>query len=151
MTRDDTGTKLLSNPPGKATLNRRAFLATGLAAGTVLSGATARAASPENQAPNVPEWSQYLGASVEDAPYGSPSEFESAARKMPARAKGFRYCPLSTNSSRVCFPSRSRSLAPSNRIKFSPFVIGQQGKDPCIRTGVVWRRTKRGVWRCDGL
>jgi len=62
-----------------APLDRRAFLSGSVAVGVAtgfLAGGPARAASPENLPPKVPEWSQYLGAGVEDTPYGSPSEFE---------------------------------------------------------------------------
>lgn len=64
----------------EAGLARRQFLKAGVAAGTLASAAAlskpARAATPENLPPNIPEWSQYLGPGVEDAPYGMPSPFE---------------------------------------------------------------------------
>ena len=60
-------------------LGRRAFLkggavAAGAAAG--LAGGKALAGNPENLPPHVPDWSKYLGASVDEAPYGVPSEHE---------------------------------------------------------------------------
>ena len=60
------------------TTTRRQFL-TGAAvtAGAVVSGGKAFAeANPENLPPNVADWSRYLGASVDDNPYGMPSTYE---------------------------------------------------------------------------
>jgi len=71
-----------------AALDRRAFLSGSVAVGAsagLLAGTAARAANPENLPPNVPEWSQYLGAGVEDAPYGSPSEFEAEVIRRNVR------------------------------------------------------------------
>jgi sulfane dehydrogenase subunit SoxC len=65
--------------PKSKVLDRRAFLTRGALAGAGVAGLAGRpaaAAGPENLPPNVPEWSRYLGAGVEDAPYGMPSEFE---------------------------------------------------------------------------
>lgn len=61
--------------------SRRNFLRKGaIAAGGVLASTAipsqVSAANPENLPPNVPEWSKVLGAGVDDAPYGKPSEFE---------------------------------------------------------------------------
>lgn len=62
-------------------LDRRRFLRGAAAAGGAVAGASgilpaAAAGNPENQPPNVPEWSKMLGASVVDRPYGNPSPFE---------------------------------------------------------------------------
>ncbi|HCY47987.1 MAG TPA: sulfite dehydrogenase, partial [Alphaproteobacteria bacterium] len=60
------------------TTTRRQFLAGAVvAAGSAAASGRALAeGSPENLPPNVAEWSQYLGASVDEAPYGMPSEYE---------------------------------------------------------------------------
>jgi sulfane dehydrogenase subunit SoxC len=77
------------DPAGRGPLGRRAFLSGGLAAGTTAAGLLAvnpaRAADPANQPPTVPEWSQYLGANVEDAPYGVPSPFEAGVVRRNVR------------------------------------------------------------------
>jgi len=61
-------------------VDRRAFLRGGAAlagaAAAATGGRATLAANPENQPPHVPEWSQYLGVGVDDAPYGVPSEHE---------------------------------------------------------------------------
>jgi len=69
------------NPVPAPRPDRRAFLSGSVAAGAAVAGGLlssrgAVAANPENLPPNVPDWSRSLGASVEDAPYGSPSPFE---------------------------------------------------------------------------
>ena len=61
---------------------RRNFLKAGLgfvggAAATSIAQPLAAAANPANLPPNVPNWSKYLGASVDNAPYGMPSPHES--------------------------------------------------------------------------
>jgi len=62
--------------------DRRRFLRGAAAAGGAAVGAAAgalpavAAGNPENQPPNIPEWSKSLGASVVDRPYGAPSPFE---------------------------------------------------------------------------
>lgn len=63
-------------------VNRRGFLRGGLAlaggaAAGSLAGRGAAAANPDNIAPNVPDWSRYLGQGVDAAPYGMPPESES--------------------------------------------------------------------------
>jgi len=60
------------------TTTRRQFLAgAAVAAGAATTSGRALAeGNPENLPPNVAEWSQYLGASVDEAPYGMPSEYE---------------------------------------------------------------------------
>jgi len=58
---------------------RRSLLKAGLAIGGAVIGAPAlaiEAPNPENQAPNVPDWSRYLGDGVAERPYGKPSAFE---------------------------------------------------------------------------
>lgn len=70
---------MTNDAKGGATPGRRRFLKTGaLAAGGALAAAAGRpaAAGPENQPPNLPEWSRTLGPGVDAAPYGMPSEFE---------------------------------------------------------------------------
>ncbi|MFT4649946.1 MAG: sulfane dehydrogenase subunit SoxC [Polaribacter sp.] len=63
--------------------DRRQFLRAGLGfAGTVAVAASATTAiaatgNIKNLPPNVPEWSKFLGASVDKAPYGMPSPQES--------------------------------------------------------------------------
>jgi len=61
------------------TPNRRQFL-TGAAGGALLASAVnpaaVLAAAKENQAPNVADWSRYLGDGVVENPYGVPSEYE---------------------------------------------------------------------------
>jgi sulfane dehydrogenase subunit SoxC len=64
---------------GLASPGRRSLLKAGLAAGGLAATAgLARAveANPENLPPNVADWSRYLGAGVDAAPYGVPSEHE---------------------------------------------------------------------------
>jgi len=57
--------------------SRRAFLRAGLATGAAALGAPALAAgNPENQPPNVAEWSRYLGEGVAVRAYGKPSKHE---------------------------------------------------------------------------
>ncbi|MDH3474059.1 MAG: sulfite dehydrogenase, partial [Rhodospirillales bacterium] len=67
------------SPKSGAGLDRRAFLRGGavLAGGATAVAGKALAATPENQPPNVPDWSKYLGPGVDYAPYGAPSEHES--------------------------------------------------------------------------
>jgi len=65
--------------------DRRRFLKSGLAAagGVAAFGLAGRAGAveaggnSENQAPNVADWSRYLGDGVDAAPYGMPSPYES--------------------------------------------------------------------------
>nr|NIS41526.1 sulfite dehydrogenase [Desulfuromonadales bacterium] len=73
-----------------AILSRRTFLSGSAMAGAAASGGIlhagrAAAANPENLPPHVPEWSQYLGAGVEDAPYGSPSQYEAEVVRRNVR------------------------------------------------------------------
>ena len=69
-------------PPSGSGMGRRAFLRGGIAAagGAVAVGAvvpqTAHAANAENLAPNVADWSRYLGPGVDATPYGLPCETE---------------------------------------------------------------------------
>ncbi len=64
--------------------SRRAFLKGGVAAGAAAGGAlatgalggSAMAQNADNMAPNVADWSRYLGEGVDARPYGTPSEFE---------------------------------------------------------------------------
>lgn len=79
ITKSQNSSKNTTTTKTEAALARRSFLRGGLAAAAAgaLSGTAARAATPENQPPNVPAWSQDLGASVDAAPYGVPSEHES--------------------------------------------------------------------------
>ncbi len=58
-----------------AVLPRRQFLQAGLA-GTALA-ATGVIGSASATGLGVPDWSRQLGASVDDAPYGKPSSYES--------------------------------------------------------------------------
>jgi len=62
----------------KTNISRRGFLSSAAAGGAALAAGAnpLQAANPENMAPNVPDWSRYLGAGVVDQPYGMPSEFE---------------------------------------------------------------------------
>lgn len=54
-----------------------AALAGGAALGAVTAGRAAAVQPPTiGMPPNVPEWSSYLGGSVDDEPYGSPSQYE---------------------------------------------------------------------------
>ncbi|MGO1117087.1 sulfite dehydrogenase [Rhodovibrionaceae bacterium A322] len=62
--------------------SRRSFLTGALGAGVAGGAALAAAGRPalagaENQPPNIPEWSRYLGEGVDTYPYGQPSEYES--------------------------------------------------------------------------
>lgn len=66
---------------GKA-MERREFLKAGLgfagaATAAGIAPPLAAAGNAENLPPNIPKWSQYLGASVDNAPYGMPSPHES--------------------------------------------------------------------------
>ena len=67
----------------RAFLRRVAALGGGaLAAGGAMgSGAAAAQGAARNLPPNVPEWSQALGAPVLANPYGVPSKFESAIQR----------------------------------------------------------------------
>ena len=60
--------------------DRRSFLAKGSAVvgatAAGLAGGNALAANPGNLPPHVPEWSKVLGPSVDDFPYGKPSDYE---------------------------------------------------------------------------
>ncbi len=62
----------------KSNISRRGFLSSAVAGSAALVAGSnpLQAANPENMAPNVPDWSRYLGAGVADQPYGMPSEFE---------------------------------------------------------------------------
>ncbi len=73
-----------------APIGRRGFLKGSAVAGFAtlggsLSQGAAKAAKPENQPPNIPEWSRYLGAGVEDAPYGAPSAYEAEVIRRNVR------------------------------------------------------------------
>ena len=60
-------------------LSRRGFLSKAVAGSAALaasSNATLAAGNPENQPPNVPDWSKELGEGVDASPYGVPSEHE---------------------------------------------------------------------------
>ncbi|MGF1562408.1 MAG: sulfite dehydrogenase [Geminicoccaceae bacterium] len=77
----DTGT---AEPWDHVQLARRRLLtrSAAVAGGTVLAVAGARTglateANPDNLAPNIPEWTPYLGPGVDVEPYGTPSPFES--------------------------------------------------------------------------
>ena len=63
----------------KTEISRRGFL-TSAAAGTAAlatgSSSLKAAGNPENQPPNVADWSKVLGNGVEEKAYGLPSEFE---------------------------------------------------------------------------
>lgn len=56
-------------------LPRRQFLQAGLA-GTALAAGSLAAGPAKSAGLDIPDWSRQLGASVDDAPYGKPSEFE---------------------------------------------------------------------------
>lgn len=57
--------------------SRRAFLGASIATGAATAlGAPARAGNPENQPPNVAEWSRHLGDGVAVRAYGKPSKHE---------------------------------------------------------------------------
>jgi sulfane dehydrogenase subunit SoxC len=57
--------------------SRRAFLGASIATGAATAlGAPARAGNPENQPPNVAEWSRQLGDGVAVRAYGKPSKHE---------------------------------------------------------------------------
>jgi len=69
-------TPKVSDTPSPA-LPRRQFLQAGLAGTAVAAGSLAGSVVPAKAAGlEIPDWSRGLGASVDDAPYGSPSEFE---------------------------------------------------------------------------
>lgn len=58
---------------------RRSLLKAGLAVGgaAAIGGpGLAAGGNPDNQAPNVPDWSRHLGEGVDARPYGKPSKFE---------------------------------------------------------------------------
>lgn len=58
-------------------LPRRQFLQAGLAGTALTAGSLAAGVgSAKSAGLNIPDWSRELGASVDDAPYGKPSEFE---------------------------------------------------------------------------
>ena len=58
--------------------SRRSFLRIGAAAagGAMLGGTAGAAAAAETSPPTEPDWSQAIGAGVDDRPYGQPSDFE---------------------------------------------------------------------------
>ncbi|BAT59167.1 sulfoxide reductase catalytic subunit YedY [Variibacter gotjawalensis] len=61
----------------ESSASRRFFLKGGaLIAAAAASGSSAIAAKPENQAPNVPDWSKTLGDGVAVRAYGKPSKYE---------------------------------------------------------------------------
>ena len=69
-------------------LNRRAILksaAAGSAAMVAGAAGAQGAGNPENQPPNVPDWSKSLGEGVDARPYGKPSEFETEAVRRHVR------------------------------------------------------------------
>ncbi|HEX6002067.1 MAG TPA: sulfite dehydrogenase [Hyphomicrobiaceae bacterium] len=85
-------TKTTDNAPRRDALqgwqpSRRRLLASAAAglvtagAGNALAQGTTRSiankANPDNQPPNVPEWSKTLGDGVQSRPYGKPSKYES--------------------------------------------------------------------------
>lgn len=84
--------------------DRRRFLRASLAAaGGALAAGTlpaANAASPENQPPNIPDWSRGLGKGVTAHPYGAPSAYEKAVIRRtvawltPAAESSVSFTPL---------------------------------------------------------
>ncbi|MFZ0609763.1 MAG: sulfite dehydrogenase [Xanthobacteraceae bacterium] len=58
--------------------SRRSFLRIGAAAagGAMLGGTAGAAAAAETPPPAEPDWTQAIGAGVDDRPYGQPSDFE---------------------------------------------------------------------------
>ncbi len=74
MTKKPSGT----TPTNQLALPRRQFLQAGLA-GSALAATGALGAAPVARADGlgIPDWSRQLGATVDDAPYGKPSDFES--------------------------------------------------------------------------
>jgi len=62
--------------------SRRGFLTGSLAAaGGLVAVAGAKAATPDPAITDVQEWNQYLGAGVDDRPYGVPSPHESNVKR----------------------------------------------------------------------
>ena len=60
-------------------LTRRGFMQSSIAlAGGAVGGSVSAAGNPQNLPPNIPSWSQFLGANVDVHPYGTPSPHESA-------------------------------------------------------------------------
>lgn len=75
---------------------RRALLGAGAA---LAASGGARAANPENQPPNLPEWSRALGPGVIEEPYGTRSRHETAVRRYvpwltPDRHSSVSFTPL---------------------------------------------------------
>lgn len=68
--------QLIADPLDRRCFLRGGLVAAGAAAAGGLGGRAAAAADPENVAPSVPDWTRYLGASVDAAPYGMPCKSE---------------------------------------------------------------------------
>ena len=76
--------KVLGEVAEHGGMARRSLLKAGLALGgaaatggaALAQGSAVGAGDAANRAPNVPDWSKYLGDGVEARPYGSPSKFE---------------------------------------------------------------------------
>ena len=60
----------------ESSASRRFFLKGGALIAATAAGGPALAAKPENQAPNVPDWSKTLGDGVAVRAYGKPSKYE---------------------------------------------------------------------------
>lgn len=76
----------------------RAVAGAGAAAG-LPAGAGLAAGKPDNQPPNLPEWSRSLGPGVIEEPYGSRSRHETAVRRYvpwltPDRVSSVSFTPL---------------------------------------------------------
>jgi sulfane dehydrogenase subunit SoxC len=76
----------------------RAVAGAGAAAG-LPGGAALASGNPENQPPNLPEWSRTLGPGVIEEPYGSRSRHETAVRRYvpwltPDRISSVSFTPL---------------------------------------------------------
>lgn len=66
----------VASPETTSNLNRRGFLRAGLAGSAMVAGAAALPETARSAGLEVPEWSRALGASVDAAPYGQPSQYE---------------------------------------------------------------------------
>ena len=122
-----------------ASPGRRSLLKAGLAVGgLVATGGLARGSevNPDNLPPNVADWSRYLGAGVDAAPYGMPSEHEAHVVRRSvewltaSRESSVNFTPLHEldgiiTPNGLCFERHHSGVADMNPTDFRLMINGR--------------------------